>query len=203
MSEIEAIIFDAGNVLVRVDWKPTVGEFCARTGKAPEQLTEFIDLGKQMENLSLGLVSPQGFFDSASRALGFDGDIEEFARIWCECLRPVEPMMMLAAQLRGRVRQFILSNTNPFHGQWLRDHLPCFAAMDGHVFSYEVGLLKPDRRIYELSLQRFGVQPQRAVFVDDAQANIEAARAVGLHAIHHRDAEDTRQQLAKLGLRPT
>ena len=202
MSEIEAIIFDAGNVLVRVDWEPTVREFCARTGKTREQLAEFIDHGAQMERLSLGLISPQEFFDRAAGALGFDGDIEEFVRIWCDCLSPIEPMVTLAAQLRGRLRQFVLSNTNPFHGQWLRGRLPCFGALEGHVFSYEVGLLKPDRHIYEFSLRQFGLRPQRTVFVDDALANIEGARAVGLHGVHHCDVEQTRQELTKLGVAP-
>jgi HAD superfamily hydrolase (TIGR01509 family) len=70
------------------------------------------------------------------------------------------------------------------------------------VLSYEVGLMKPDRRIYELTLRRFGLTAAQTVFVDDVLANVEGARAAGLHGIHYQNPEQVRQELTKLGVTP-
>ena len=54
------------------------------------------------------------------------------------------------------------------------------------VYSYEVGIEKPDRRIYLLTCDRLGVPPGEVVFLDDLEANVAAARAVGMRAVRFR-----------------
>ncbi|GGP53770.1 hypothetical protein GCM10010185_27530 [Saccharothrix coeruleofusca] len=66
------------------------------------------------------------------------------------------------------------------------------------VISGRVGLRKPDPRIFEHTLQRLGLPAHRCAFFDDAPANVEGARAVGLHAHRHTDAESTRAVIAEL-----
>jgi epoxide hydrolase-like predicted phosphatase len=90
-------------------------------------------------------------------------------------------------RLRPRYQTGILSNA------WAAGHCEeerryGFAAMaDVHVYSYEVGIEKPDRRIFELTCQRLGVHPTEAVFLDDVEANVVAAREVGMRAVLFRD----------------
>lgn len=71
---------------------------------------------------------------------------------------------------------------------------------DTVVISGRVGLRKPDERIYRHTLDRIGVPAARAVFFDDAPANVDAARSVGMHAFRHTTADDTRTALATLGV---
>ena len=71
---------------------------------------------------------------------------------------------------------------------------------DGLVLSHEVGLLKPDPRIYKLTLQRFGLRAECAVFIDDLLTNVEGARAMGLHGIHYKNPDQVRLELTKLGI---
>ncbi len=68
------------------------------------------------------------------------------------------------------------------------------------VISGRVGLRKPDERIYRHTLEQIGVPAGRAVFFDDAPVNVEAARAVGMHALRHTTADATRAHLATLGV---
>jgi 2-haloacid dehalogenase len=68
------------------------------------------------------------------------------------------------------------------------------------VISGDVKAIKPDRRIYQVLLGRCGIDPQRAVFVDDAVANVETARQLGLHGIVFTGADALRRELAKLRL---
>ena len=83
---------------------------------------------------------------------------------------------------------------------------PTFARFDflrrlqGVVVSGEVGVIKPDPRIYEIALERFAIDPRRTVYVDDVAANVEAAARFGIHGIHFRSASALRVELAGLGL---
>src|ERR1700737_362712 len=73
----------------------------------------------------------------------------------------------------------------------------------GILVSGEVELIKPDPRIFALLIERFGVKPQRAVYIDDVEANIAAARPFGIHAIHFTTPAILREELVALGLLPS
>lgn len=68
------------------------------------------------------------------------------------------------------------------------------------VVSGKEGIAKPDQRIFEIACERAGLAPAEAVFVDDSGANIEAAKAFGLHAVQFTTAEQFRADLVELGL---
>jgi 2-haloacid dehalogenase len=70
----------------------------------------------------------------------------------------------------------------------------------GILVSGEVGVIKPDRRIFELLIERFGIYPGNAVYVDDVEANVAAARPLGIHAIHFTTPGALREELVELGL---
>jgi 2-haloacid dehalogenase len=64
-------------------------------------------------------------------------------------------------------------------------------------------VIKPDPRIFALLTERFGIEPQRAVYIDDVEANVTAARPLGIHAIHFRTPAKLREELVGLGLLPS
>ncbi len=68
------------------------------------------------------------------------------------------------------------------------------------VVSGEVGLAKPDPRIFALTIERCRLQPARTVFIDDSLRNVEAGKNAGLHALHFRDPEQLRADLTRLGM---
>ena len=70
----------------------------------------------------------------------------------------------------------------------------------GVVVSGEVGVIKPDPRIYEIAIERFAIDPDRAVYIDDVRINAEAAVRFGIHGIHFTSAASLRVELASLGL---
>lgn len=106
----------------------------------------------------------------------------------------------LWAVVRSARRQGIA--TGLLSNSWGTDGYPldllreCFEDL---VLSGEVGLRKPDPAIFELACERLSVAPADAVFVDDFEVNVEAARTVGLRAVHHRgDVDATTAQLEEL-----
>lgn len=71
----------------------------------------------------------------------------------------------------------------------------------GVTVSAEVGLIKPDRAIYERHAADFGLEPAATVFIDDSAKNVEGAKAAGWQAIRFEDADGLDRDLARLGLR--
>jgi 2-haloacid dehalogenase len=121
---------------------------------------------------------------------------------WDEMIpHPVDGMIELVTQLRDRgVPMYGLTNSSaetyprvlekhPFMG-WLRDV----------VVSGEHGVVKPDPAIYRLTVDRFGIEPLSAVFVDDNKVNADAAEVVGIKGIHFTGADALRAELVTLGL---
>ena len=72
----------------------------------------------------------------------------------------------------------------------------------GVLVSGEEGIIKPDPRIFELLLERFAIDPKRAVYIDDVAVNVDAACPFGIHAIHFSTPSTLRAELTELGLLP-
>jgi epoxide hydrolase-like predicted phosphatase len=93
----------------------------------------------------------------------------------------------------------LLSNAFPeARGNLTKSYPKMFDMFDVTIFSGEVGMAKPDARIYHLVLNQLGVEPQEAVFVDDFIENVESARREGLRAIHFKNSQQAQAQLREL-----
>jgi epoxide hydrolase-like predicted phosphatase len=202
MNGIEAVIFDVGNVLLAYDEGRAADRLAARTGKTRQQIDDYARSTPYITELALGKLSKKQFFYTVAKDVAFDGTYEEFALLWSDIFTPIEPMVALAESLKTRVPRLALSNTNAFHAEYFLEHYPFLNDFDAHVFSHEVGLLKPDAAIYQYALDKYGLTAGRTVFLDDMAANAEAARRVGMQAIHFRDSEQARAELTKLGVSP-
>jgi putative hydrolase of the HAD superfamily len=86
----------------------------------------------------------------------------------------------------GLTLGLLTNNVKEFGSAW-RATIPVEELFDVVVDSSEVGLRKPDRRIYLVTCERLAVKPSSAVFVDDNLENVAAARAVGMEAVHFED----------------
>jgi epoxide hydrolase-like predicted phosphatase len=202
MSGLQAIIFDLGNVLIQVDEARARTRFAARTGKTEQDIERYFHSTSYATELALGKLAGRRFYRIVSKDLGFDGTYEEFAETWSDIFEPIEPMVKLASALATRLPRVILSNTNAIHIEHIFARYPFLQEFDAHVFSHEVGFLKPDAAIYRLTLDKCGLEPERTLFVDDLRANVEGARAVGMRAIQFESAEQVRQELTNLGVSP-
>ncbi|MBM3860424.1 MAG: HAD family phosphatase [Verrucomicrobia bacterium] len=197
---MEAVIFDLGNVLLPFNWGLAAERFALRTGRSLREVDDYIVTTPFLNDLTLGRIAKDEYFHVVAKDFEFDGSYEEFAVIWSDIFTTDDEMIALASRLKGRCRRYILSNTSAIHMDFIFARYPFMHTFDGYILSHEVGLLKPDRRIYEVTLQRFGLTASEAVFIDDILANVEGARAVGIHGIHHRNAQGTREELTKLGI---
>ena len=102
---------------------------------------------------------------------------------------------LMRALRRAGIRTCLLSNSWGT-GDYPRDIFP--EMFDAWVISGEVGMRKPEERIFLLAAQRLGLPPEQCVFIDDIQANVDAAEALGMAGVLHRDAAATTARLAGL-----
>jgi FMN phosphatase YigB (HAD superfamily) len=202
MNGIEAVIFDLGNVLLAFDETRAADRLAERTGKTRQQIDEYARGTPYVTELSIGKLSKVRFFHTVAKDLAFDGTYDEFALLWSDIFTPIEPMFALAESLKTRVPRLMLSNTNAIHIDYVLEHYPLLNDFDAHVFSHEVGLLKPDAAIFEHALRKYGLTAGRTVFLDDIAANAEAARRLGIQAIHYQNPDQARTELTKLGVSP-
>jgi epoxide hydrolase-like predicted phosphatase len=110
-----------------------------------------------------------------------EGFVEDFWKIYLGDPNP--ELVAYFSALRPRYRTALLSNSFDGAREREQDRYHFAERVDCIIYSHEVGLAKPDPRIYALTSQRLGVQPQEIVFLDDAERNVAAAAAYGFHAI--------------------
>jgi putative hydrolase of the HAD superfamily len=108
----------------------------------------------------------------------------------------VEWMKQIAA---AGIKIGLLSNMHPEMVRYVRDKFAWIADFAPAVFSADVRMIKPDAEIYHHILEKLNVAPENAMFIDDREANIQAARALGIHAIHLRSLSQLRNDVEKLG----
>ncbi|MDP9846416.1 HAD family hydrolase [Streptosporangium lutulentum] len=109
--------------------------------------------------------------------------------------RRVEPMYAMLREARAAgMRTCLLSNS--WANEYPREDWEDF--FDEIVISGEIGMRKPEPRIFEHALGKIGLAGQECVFVDDIEANIVAARRLGIVGVHHRDPEPTIAELETL-----
>jgi epoxide hydrolase-like predicted phosphatase len=183
---VRAVAFDIGGVLeVPVDtdledrWEPRLG---LRPGEFFQRFRQS-GLGR---DANLGRVSEAEFAQALGRLYGLDQPTTEelLVDLWDWYVGELNTELADYFQrLRPRYRTALLSNAAA-GGRREEERRYGFAAMaDVLVYSYEVGIEKPDRRIYEITCQQLGVYPGEVVFLDDVEANVVAARQAGMVAV--------------------
>ncbi len=104
-------------------------------------------------------------------------------------------------ELRSRgVPTFALSNWSAETFPIAVNRFECLSWFNGVLLSGEVKLLKPDRRIFEVFLHTFQIQPNRAIYIDDRSENVEAAVKLGMRGIVFTDSRALRAELTRVGL---
>lgn len=179
---IRAAIFDLGGVVFRLDWDGVAAEWGARLGITREAFLSAM-FGGNDDQVLIGRMTEDEWWVLASRRLGVD---DAFRRAFEADLDGRETVnRKLAAYietLRPRYRTAYLSNAWSGTRERLRAR-GVLDIVDEAIISAEVGVAKPDPAIFRIALERLTVEADEALFVDDAEANVEAARALGMTAV--------------------
>jgi putative hydrolase of the HAD superfamily len=198
-SAIRAVLFDVGGVLVRTHdhsgrraWEERLG---LAAGEA-EAIVLNSEMGRRAQH---GQITTAALWEWVRERLGLGDELDAFRRDFWRGDAVDDELVALIGRLRPRYQLAIISNASDSLLPVLEAYglLPAFDVIVG---SAAEGVMKPHPDIYRRALARLGRAPEEAVFIDDAPANVEGARAVGMAAIHFTPALDLEAELAELGV---
>ncbi|CNI49923.1 glucose-1-phosphatase [Yersinia pekkanenii] len=183
-------IFDLGNVIVDIDFKRVLGVWSKLSSVPLATLSERFTMGEVFQQHERGEISDEDFARQLSDEMGLSLSFEQFAEGWQAvfvALRPEVIAIMHKLREEGH-RVVVLSNTNRLHCNYWPQHYPEVAAAADHLYlSQDLAMRKPEARIYQHVLSAENIPAEQAVFFDDVEANIVAARIEGITAIHVTD----------------
>jgi epoxide hydrolase-like predicted phosphatase len=196
---IKAIIFDIGGVLVRTVDRAPRQALADQLGMTAQALEELVFGGESGRQAQLGNLDESEQWVYACQQVGWPLErVSEFRRQFFGGDRFDTELLDHIRRLHQNYKTGIISNAMAgtraqIEGPWEMGGL-----FDAIVLSGEVGVMKPDPRIYQAALQQLDVQAEQAVFIDDFLHNIDGARAVGMHGIHFQNPEQVRVELEAL-----
>jgi putative hydrolase of the HAD superfamily len=202
---IRGVILDFGGVIHDMRWD-VARSLEEKHGLPRSALFDTLYRTPTWAALQCGQGDREAWLDGAHRLLEERAGrpLPRLHAAWRASQGPIAPNVALVRRLRPRYRVSILSNADASLRERLRVGLGIHDLFDDVVCSAEVGIAKPDAAIYRMAADRLGLASAACVFVDDAEANVAAAREVGMPAIFYRidRGHDLRAQLMELGVTP-
>lgn len=204
---IKLFVFDLGNVIVPFEHRQIVVKLLKKTrGKivsSPHEFFSFLfDAENGLVNLyDEGRISSLEFFVTLRDRYGLEMDFEEFKTIWNTIFWANPDVDEAIGFLKGKgFPIFLLSNTNELHFSYILKNFPIIHTLDEWILSFEVGAKKPQKRIFDVVLQKMDVNAGEVFFVDDISENVEAAKSYGFQGMVYKDAAGLWEGLRKSGV---
>ena len=197
---IKLVLFDLGNVLIDFDFSIAVERLqslCPVNLIKVHKLFRDSDLAQQWDR---GFLSSERFYDTIQKELDLPLSLEQFRPLWNEIFAEKPDMVRLARSLREKRKVFVLSNTNPWHMEYLRARCSWLNEFHGLIASCDVRMMKPDPGIYRLAMERAGVQPSETFYVDDIEDYVSAARSLGIDAVVFKGYPEFAREVERRGL---
>jgi 2-haloacid dehalogenase len=200
MNNINTIIFDFGGVLI--DWNPRYmyrDEF-----EESSEMEHFLsnvctdDWNLQQDN---GRSLAEGTRILQDRFPEHALKIRLYYDQWEKMIKGDIPQnVILLRRLKEKYKLYGLTNWSAETFQIVFKRYSFFNLFDGIVISGEEKLIKPDKRIFELILERYHLEAKNALFIDDNLNNIQAAKEIGFTTVHVQEKTDLKTELHALGL---
>jgi len=196
-SKIKNIIFDLGGVLLNINPLLSLLELEKISGISQEELTVKLISEQIFIKFETGRLDSAQFRSELCRIINTSVSDSEVDRIWNKLILDI-PLhrVNLLKELRNNYKVYMLSNTNIIHfDHYTRELAETLGINLADLFdriyvSHEIGIHKPDARIYTYVLENAKINASETVFIDDSLANIEAAERLGIAGIHITNGRD-------------
>jgi len=192
--KIENIIFDLGNVLIDVDF--TV--FYQKLGYFPKP-DELKKAKQVITKFEAGQIAVDRFIEELNEHWNLQLNVDEFKQIWTNLFSANQQMIALAEDLSKKYPVYILSNTDEIHFPYIWNKFSeLHFFQDRLLLSYQLGTVKPNPEIYQSACQKYDLNPETTVFIDDKAENVASACSLGFRGIVHKNYRETKQELDEI-----
>ncbi len=197
--EIQAVIWDLGGVIVRTHDRSGRERWEQRLGLNPGKLEALVFMSEIAGQAYEGKAGIEDVWQAVGDHFEMPEDQRaEMERDFWSGDRVDYALVDYIRSLRPAYQTALLSNAWVDLRRFITEEWKIADAFDHLTISAEVGMAKPDPRIYSLPLEGLGVSPDQAVFIDDFKVNLRAAQGVGLHTIHFKNPGQVMRDLNEL-----
>lgn len=193
---IKAIIFDFGRVISAQKPSSLFRSYEDELGLEPGTINSIMFDSETWQKALVGRKTVEEFWYDIGPELGLNSyeEIDAFRNRYRDDETINTDVLKLIQKLHGHYRLAVLSNAPPGLSQWLAEWR-ILDFFDLVFCSGDEGIAKPDPKAFELTLERLGVKPNEAVFIDDTREHVEAAQKLGLQGILFTTAEELEKEL--------
>ncbi|MBQ7543998.1 MAG: HAD family phosphatase [Synergistaceae bacterium] len=196
---ISTIIFDIGGVLIDFDWDGFIHRMFPGREELIDELDEAVWGSRRWDRLDAGDEPEEVFANIIAHAPHHEAELRKVFENVGDTLkkRPATPGWLKDLKAHG-YRLLYLSNYSRYVMAKNPDVLDFLPLLEGGVFSCDVRLIKPDRKIYQCIADKFSLNPPECVFIDDIERNVKAAREFGFKAIQFGTLQQVQRELDSL-----
>jgi putative hydrolase of the HAD superfamily len=199
-SGIRLIISDFGGVICTFDYRIFCERLAHRIQRTDEQILAAVFGDHLQADFETGKLSGSEYHRTVMARLDADVPYGEFHAMYGDIFTEIPATCDLLRRLSARYPLYLLSDTNEIHFNYVRETVAALSVFDEFIVSYQVGVMKPDPRIYQEALRRSGLPPGACLFVDDRPANVQGAARLGIHAVQFESPAQLATDLLRLGI---
>lgn len=196
---IQTIIFDLGGVVFADGTKAFADSLAKRLGKSLQEVSAMLtgDLATEWRK---GRVSEEVFFTDLTKKLQLPLDPLSLSREWISGYTLVHGMKELIEELSISNTLYYLSDSVQSRVEKLEGMYHFLSWFNGGIFSYDVGIRKPDEAIYTLLVKKFSLVPNECLYIDDKEKNLIPASELGMATHLFTSPEEFGKELVRLDL---
>jgi putative hydrolase of the HAD superfamily len=200
---IKAVIFDFGNVICSFDNRTFIRKISEYSPYTEEKLFSLIyEMGSIVELYETGDIGSSEFYERMKGFCKLDMEMEDFKGAFTSIFTPIPETIDLIKRLKERYKLALLSNTNEWDHEHAIKEVEIYPLFDAVTTSYEVGVKKPDERIYINCLEKLGLEPEKCIYIDDIKAYADKASELGMEGHQYLDHEGLMEILIAQGVNP-
>jgi len=192
---IKVIIFDVGGVYLKGSFIDFINKSRKLLGIDKKFYTD-----KEIifdKDFNRGKISAEICFQNYFSVPISDSQMKQIIKIWTTTWKPTLSMKNLIIKLKKNYRLAILSNSDPLNSpNYYKKGL--YQYFDPIILSHELGILKPDKKIYEITIKKLKVKSNECIFIDDQEDNLKPAKDMGMTTILFKSPLQLKQDLKKL-----
>ena len=203
---IRNIVFDLGGVIMTICQEEAIKRFKSIGFKNVEDYLNPYTQTDIFGDIEEGKISAEQFRAKLSELIGKEVTYEECKFAWLGYRQDV-PLRNLDILRKLKVQGYkliLLSNTNPFmmswglSGEFDGNGNSLESYFDSLYLSYKLGVMKPNKKIFQYIIDNEKIQPGESLFIDDGERNINAARLLGFKTLCQINGEDWTKELIEL-----
>lgn len=194
------ILFDLGKVVLPFNIRIATQAFAKECSLPSEEIVRRV-MGNSLDwDFETGKISPEEFYEEVERRIGLNVTYDRFVELWNDIFSENQKVSEMVRRLKEKYLVAIISNTNKLHFDFAYRKFPIVREVGHFILSYQLGVRKPDPKIYQIALERFHVTPQKTIYIDDLEPFVNKARTLGLYGVHFKDENQLEVECRTLNL---